>query len=60
MIKCPFCSSYDISENKGKFGIYYRCFTCKNNISSKYMEKMSIITNVKNSSEFGENNKQHI
>lgn len=60
MMKCPFCSSYDISENKGKYGSFFRCYTCKQNISSKYMEKMSDVVNAKISNKFGENTKQHI
>ena len=60
MIKCPYCSSYDISESKSKYGAYFRCFTCKQNISSSYMEKMKDVINVKNNAVFGETPKQRI
>jgi transposase-like protein len=44
--KCPLCNSSCLVERVSKFGRYYRCTLCKNNISSKQVERYSLISTV--------------
>jgi len=38
--KCPYCSGW-LESRKGKYGMFYKCSICRQNVSEKYLERMS-------------------